>query len=380
MMKPALYYKVAPTNAQAIEIFWADLKRQTDLPGIRGKKPSETRHEVYLRNGSVIKLASMEAPERIEGKTQPVGGIHLTETDECEEEDFQEHIIQTLGDSDDSFLYADGTPNGGQGWYYQLALDICGGVLPTRNESIKGAYHYSTSKPPWSYWHWYQSDVQPPERIALLKANLCPRLFDQEVNGDYVNIGGTAYYGFSQANLCDYRYNPALPIHIGMDFNVGWMCAVFFQIIGNKVYQFGEAYLIDSNTPQMINHILNELRFPVHMCTVYPDASSASPHTNAAKTDLYLLRQAGFQISAPHANPPVRDRIASVNNMLSMHRWMINPKCKRTTMDLTSVTLHQDGRLKEEEKKKGLTHISDAAGYFFHRMYPMKDQQKFILS
>ena len=63
---------------------------------------------------------------------------------------------------------------------------------------------------------------------------------------------------------------------------------------------------------------------------IYPDASGDSRKSlNASITDLAMLKQAGFAVIAPAANPPVKDRINAMNavfcNAQGERRYLINP-------------------------------------------------------
>jgi len=53
-------------------------------------------------------------------------------------------------------------------------------------------------------------------------------------------------------------------------------------------------------------------RYPQRCIFVYPDASGSARSTNATRTDIQILESYGMSNQSPKANPPVRDRIASV--------------------------------------------------------------------
>ena len=78
-------------------------------------------------------------------------------------------------------------------------------------------------------------------------------------------------------------------------------------------------YIVDEffnlmDTPAMIQAI--HARYPNRTIVIYPDASGRSrKSTDASKSDIRLLRDAGFRINAPMKNPPVRERVVSMNTM-----------------------------------------------------------------
>ena len=67
----------------------------------------------------------------------------------------------------------------------------------------------------------------PKSYIESLKENYDENLLKAYLEGRFINLQkGTTYNGFSrQKNLQECKYNPALPIHVGIDFNVSPMAA-----------------------------------------------------------------------------------------------------------------------------------------------------------
>ena len=111
------------------------------------------------------------------------------------------------------------------------------------------------------------------------------------------------------------------PLHIGLDFNVGQMAAVVF------VLRDGDPHAIDEltgllDTPAMIAAI--KARYEGHAIRVYPDATGGGRRSNnASESDIALLRAARFTVLAPSANPPVKNRVLAMNQL-------IHSECKRS--------------------------------------------------
>jgi hypothetical protein len=119
------------------------------------------------------------------------------------------------------------------------------------------------------------------------------------------------------------------------------------------------------------------LRNPVPII-IYGDASGNSRTTKATRTDYELIREAfernsGYKLSMRHntANPLVRDRVNTVNNVLrsaaGTRRAAIDPKCKELIKDLQQVRWRRDGAgnttgdLDKSDPQR--THLSDALSY-----------------
>ena len=107
---------------------------------------------------------------------------------------------------------------------------------------------------------------------------------------------------------------------------------------------------------------------------IYPDASGDSRKSvNASKTDIQLLKDAGFKIIVNSANPPVKDRINSMNamflNAMGERRYLVNTKmCPTYTENLQQQTWSDNG---EPDKTAGNDHTNDAAGYFIVKDFPI---------
>ena len=97
---------------------------------------------------------------------------------------------------------------------------------------------------------------------------------------------------------------------------------------------------------------------------IYPDASGGNRSTNASQTDIQILEGYGFSNQSPRSNPPVRDRISSVQALLcngkGESRLQIHASCRKLieSMELQSYT--EKG---EPDKESGYDHMADALGY-----------------
>jgi hypothetical protein len=218
----------------------------------------------------------------------------------------------------------------------------------------------------------YDNPFLPEEYITNLRESYPEQLIDAYLNGNFVNLNsGTVYPNFDpvlnhipRTIGCDMQ-----TLHIGMDFNVNHMSAV----AGHKEY--GKFLCLDEisdvrDTPAMID-IINERYYTGRRIVIYPDASGrSSKSVDASKSDIGLLREAGFSVKAPKKNPPVRDRIVSVNsalcNSLGQRKALINTdKCPVLTSNLIEQAYLKDG---SPDKSHGTDHMNDAFGYVVHSL------------
>jgi len=365
------YFHGAPTRAQAKAIFWDKLKKNTKPFWIR--KPSETELIVFLINGIEIHVVGLDKPERVEG--QEWYGAHITEFGNIKAGAWEKNIRPLFSDTH-GFCYIDGVPEG-HNHYYDRALYAAGGVIP-KAVPMHGGYAENHTDSDWAFYTWYSADVLTPEELKAVKNELDERTFRQEYEGSFESVEGKAYYNFSKENLKFCKYQKGKTVHVGMDFNVNPMTAVFGHIISDEYHQFGEAYLRNSNTFEMARHL--EERFPVDEVIIYPDSTGNAMESNASKSDLQILRDKGFLVRANAANPYVKDRINAVNSLIcsmeGKRRYFVNPEtCPKTINDLNRVERLPDGRENKKQEEEGLVHISSALGYLIAYKFPFKKEK-----
>lgn len=174
--------------------------------------------------------------------------------------------------------------------------------------------------------------------------------------------GDVVYYEYDkEKHHTDRVVHPGDILHIGMDFNITNMSAVVHVVDGEKafaVFEFTSVF----DTEQMCR-IINET-FPNHKVIVYPDASGAARKTSSGISDFDLLKRAKFQVISDSTNPPVRDRINTVNSNFRTSKYYVNRfTCSNYSESL--IKLKYKGG--EPDKKSGYDHVTDSAGYFISK-------------
>ena len=212
----------------------------------------------------------------------------------------------------------------------------------------------------------------PDNYIDQLKATYSAAQLQAYCDGIFVNLtAGSVYADFDRAlNASRETIRTSEPLHIGLDFNVGQMAAVVF------VLRDGDPHAIDEltgllDTPAMIAVI--KARYEGHAIRVYPDASGGGRRSNnASESDIALLRAARFTVLAPSANPPVKNRVLAMNQLIhseGKRRLLVNPDtCPAFVEGLEKQAYDKNG---EPDKTSGHDHVNDAAGYFIHYTFPI---------
>lgn len=220
-----------------------------------------------------------------------------------------------------------------------------------------------------------------PDYVPTLMRTYPPQLIKAYLDGEFVNLkGNTVYDGFnrvsSDTHLQIGNFPLTAPLYIGMDFNVGRMSAVVAMkpTVTEGDNNLKQLYIMEefanlADTPAMINAI--HARFPHRTIIIYPDASGRSrKSTDASKSDIALLRSAGFRINAPKKNPPVRQRVLSMNTMFlngeGERNLFINISNCPNFVECLEKQIYDDNGIPIKDGKEDL---NDAAGYLVDRAF-----------
>lgn len=241
--------------------------------------------------------------------------------------------------------------------------------------------------------HWSSVENTFITRTGLdrLTENYDQRTRDQELGARFVRGRGVVYYAFNRGKHLRYRpVDPRLDLYVGQDFNVDPMASVLAQPFvtadGQEALHVVEVFQqYDSSTWKLVSRIrewLAKTGMPPSRVTFYPDAAGNARSTSG-KSDFQIIRQAGFNISAPAANPPIRDRVNCVNGLLKpiapdgrvmLPRLLITPG--EHTLPLVEClekqTWKKDSSPAVPDKTAGFDHLPDALGYMCWRLFPLR--------
>ena len=212
----------------------------------------------------------------------------------------------------------------------------------------------------------------PQDFIERLQANYDPSLLQAYLEGQFCNLTtGQVYDRFDRAKhvITDIPDVSREPLRVGCDFNVGNSNAVIGVRLGEKLLLIDEISGAH-DTDAMAQEI--QRRADGRPVYIYPDASGGNRSTNASRTDIQILESYGFSNQSPKANPPIRDRVASVQALLEngkgQVRLQIAANCKRTIECLELQSYTEAG---DPDKDAGYDHMNDALGYLVYRDFSM---------
>tara|TARA_R110000851_G_scaffold29974_1_gene81973 strand:- start:197 stop:1546 length:1350 start_codon:yes stop_codon:yes gene_type:complete len=210
----------------------------------------------------------------------------------------------------------------------------------------------------------------PQDFIERLQANYDPSLLQAYLEGQFCNLTtGQVYDRFDRAKhvITDIPNVEDEPLRVGVDFNIGNMSAVIAVRLGNQLLLIDEVSGAH-DTDALAQEIRR--RFPDRRVYAYPDASGGNRSTNASQTDIQILESYGFTNQSPRSNPPIRDRVASVQALLENGkgevRLQVAANCKRTIECLELQSYTEKG---DPDKDAGYDHMNDGLGYLVWREF-----------
>lgn len=183
------------------------------------------------------------------------------------------------------------------------------------------------------------------------------------LDGEFVNLtSGTVYRNFERLEHDSIRLPTLMDVlHIGMDFNIMNMSAVFYV----KNYESPIVTAVDEivkvyDTNEMIQEI--KRRYPEQRKIIYPDASGNNRSTSGF-SDIQLLKQAGFAVVAGKSNPSVRSRITKANKGFETNNHFVNvERCPNYAEGLEKLA-YKNG---QPDKSSGYDHVTDAGTYAYY--------------
>ena len=215
--------------------------------------------------------------------------------------------------------------------------------------------------------------------------------WDREMEVDMRAQSGVAAYPHWSDGLhiqADLALMPAVPLCLTCDFNVKPMVWLVCQVFRRVVHVLDEVIGLGQSVPQLMTEFRN--RYPSHTqeLWVYGDPAGNQRHAQTAMSDYDQMRLGLANYPVPvvwkvaAAHPPVKDRLAAVNQALrdvDGRAWVqVHPRCTSLIADMQEVVLDGQGGIKKTSDQSNpysqRTHASDALGYLIAREFPVVER------
>lgn len=228
------------------------------------------------------------------------------------------------------------------------------------------------------------------ERLERVRRSTPKAIFEAMHQQNPQNVGpGAAYPNFTSANIGSVQPVKGQPLHLSIDFNrtpnmhilLGQhdMRADRFTVFAELV----ESRRVIDSAAEVCGWIARQGGWAAGRFTelhIYGDASGQTKSTQTGAADYAVLRQglakavpeSKIRLRVPGANPPIIDRVATLNDALSdvdgQPHYVVHPSCERLIRDLREQVLDEGGKPDESDTMIG--HAVSAEGYRVHYLRP----------
>lgn len=368
---------LAPTGPQGRDILmpkFEEILEDNDIPYTVVKHPLP-EYMLYFAGGQAkILVRSAENYKRLVGHNLAWFGVDEVDTIKASTAWHMWRKLQARLRAQAPYVqgFTTSTPEGFNFMYqfWVQMLDQDSGVDPEDRKMITATTYEN------------QENLEPGYIQSLLKTYPA-NLIRSYLNGEFVNINsGNVYYAFDRfknntrkvvTDFDDPENEVLADIHIGVDFNVDKCVGIIHCIDPKTKY----AYAVDEIVKQLdTQHLIAAIKkkYDGRTIYVYPDASGRARKTSANKTDLQLLKQAGFKVKVDSKNPFVKDRVNAMNAMFENAekeiRYYVNVRNCKTYVEALETQGYTDSG--DPDKSTDVDHPVDAGGYFIHKMYPIR--------
>lgn len=237
----------------------------------------------------------------------------------------------------------------------------------------------------------YENHHLPEEYFRQLEATYDELLIKQEVFGEFVNVfAGQAYRTFDRRR-CEItgdvaKPHPSAPLDLNIDFNVDPVCVSISQYRRHgrgpdEIVVVDEIVLRNGDTPEVCEEFVR--RYPEWKAGVriFGDAQGLTRAATAGKSDYAIMRELlgkryRVELHVPKQNPPVIDRVNSVNALFrkavssrpdAVIGYVAKGKAPTLVRDLERMAFKPGTRVLDKSDPM-LSHSSDGFGYMVHKL------------
>jgi len=340
---------IAPTYRQGKMIAYPILRKL--LHGFSNLRMNESELSIKLNNGAEIAIKGADNEDSLRGAG--LDKVVLDEYATMKPHVFEEIILPMLATTKGKSMFI-GSPNGFN-HFYEVYM----------RGQIK-------DEPSWKSWLYttLEGGFVSADEIEEAKRNMDERLFKQEFQASFETAGRRAVYNFDRDKHVK-EGQISNVIKAGIDFNVDYMTAeIFCTYTDGTIHFFDEIRLKNSNTMELAETL--KRKYP--NIVVIPDSSGSARSTTSNRSDHDILRNYGFKVRCPKANPSHTDRLNAINTKLynaqNKVSMTISSKCVHLIKDLELVQRDKKGSIDKTDIE--LTHALDACSYPIAYLYPVR--------
>lgn len=250
------------------------------------------------------------------------------------------------------------------------------GNVTTPDQGVNGFAYSKWGKPKADYElisaPTYSNPFLPDGYVEQIRENYDPITADAMIEGKFVsfNMNRVYHYYDKKKHDTDRIAKEGDQLHIGQDFNIGGCVSTVFVIDNGKPIAVDE--FVSNDTQDLVNNITKRYKDRNNVI-VYPDASGGSNRTNSAQSDIDILRYNKVPVYCKDKNPPVRDRVNSLNALFAHDRIRINSKkCPELSNSLLNQGYNDKGEPEKFNEHPSMDDYNDSTGYFIYYRFPIR--------
>jgi hypothetical protein len=357
---------VEPTYRMVVDVFVATARRMLDawkLPYVWHK--TDKILTIGRRKQVEILCRSADEPRSLEGIT--AGGLLVDEWELCDVEALTTAMARvSMGPCQQIVLT--GTPEGYGPAYEMILAKPSPDVRQWSVTSSANSYLSSTY-------------------VESMRQRMDDSTASEKLDGVRTAKGGRVYGRFDRRVHCVSPVVVKGTIQIACDFNVRYMHWIVVEtdqsqrtthVVGEVIKEGGTT--TDEHAERVAQWIAQYLtrtrgrhytRDDVYQMRLqaFVDASGTALRSTSTKSDVALLTQAGFRPIHGNANPPVKDRVNTLNVLFRDRRVTVDASAAPVlTRALETQALDRNG---DPDKRGDIDHGIDALGYLCHWQWPV---------
>lgn len=358
---------VEPTYRMVVDVFVATAKRMLDawrLPYTWHK--TDKILTIGKRKQVEVLCRSADEPRSLEGIT--AGGLLVDEWELCDVEALTTAMARvSMGPCQQIVLT--GTPEGYGPAYEMILAKPSPDVRQWSVTSSANSYLSSTY-------------------VESMRQRMDDSTASEKLDGVRTAKGGRVYGRFDRRVHCASPVVKRGTIQIACDFNVRYMhwlvvetdqTARTTHVVGEvikeggtttdehaeRVAQWIAAYLTRTRGRHYTRDDVYQMRLQA-----YVDASGTALRSTSTRSDVHLLIQAGFRPIHGAHNPPIKDRVNTLNVLFRDRRVTVDASAAPVLVRaLETQALDKRG---EPDKRGDIDHGVDALGYLCHWQWPVQ--------
>jgi hypothetical protein len=358
------FFAAAPTNQQAVKIFWDDMLLLSFSSLF--KKPDKTNRIIYVGDGNEIHVVGLDKPARFEGGPWAGGGID--EIADVKESSIEENIMPALDTIDPRFpnyrawCWFFGVPDGLNHFYDLFLL------------AESGHKDYAP-------FHWVSADILPKDIIESREQTMSSKQFDQEYRATFEAASGKIYSDYGKGNYTDAVVEKHEAIDWAHDQNFTPLSSAISVIRDDNLYICDEIVLTSAIAEQSAIEFCEKYKEHDNKTVrifgdPYGKIGEIHGHVSDYDNIEKVLRQNGWS-STRHiksSHPGIKDRQNAVRAMIcsssGKRRLFVNhAKAPWSSKGLATVQYKGGSTFQEDEKNK-YHHITTAIGYHIDYLWP----------